>query len=74
MQQSSHAEFISPCILSNWPFASSFPDFHFCLQFQLFCLLFPLVFLYLLGCKLIDISSRQSVLTDGSEKLLIGLQ
>ena len=56
------------------PPTGSLPDLHLSLQLQLLCLLLPLIFLDLLGSKLIDISRWKSVLTDSAKELLVSLE
>lgn len=61
-------------LLFQRPPTGSLPDLHLSLQLQLLCLLLPLIFLDLLGSKLIDISRWKSVLTDSAKELLVCLE
>ena len=61
-------------LLFQRPPTGSLPDLHLSLQLQLLCLLLPLIFLDLLGSKLIDISRWKSVLTDSAKELLVSLE
>lgn len=61
-------------LLFQRPPTGSLPDLHLSLQLQLLCLLLPLIFLDLLGSKLIDISCWKAVLTDSAKELLVCLE
>ena len=61
-------------LLFDRSFTGSFSDFHFSFHFKLSGFLLPFIFLYLLSCKLIDITCGESVFADCAQEMFVGLE